>query len=219
MRPSPQPVLLCFFLLYGSIRYCYFLPLLPCCDQEGSPPSLRCGWAVVSLVKEPIPTRDSRGVSVIVPSSESEVSEYMHRMRKQLTSYSSWCFHTCLFDVSDRRTSSRSKTLCLLLVFYTVVPYSWTGSRVAIGHVRILRGHATIDGVALQRCSGTGNTFESNTPEMSPIREVWAPNLELEMRNIRELIDDYPYVALVRPSANNPQPRRILTTSMLYPGH
>ncbi|KAH9161156.1 CAF1-domain-containing protein [Lactarius sanguifluus] len=31
---------------------------------------------------------------------------------------------------------------------------------------------------------------------MSPIREVWAPNLELEIRNIRELIDDYPYVAL-----------------------
>ncbi|KAN0127319.1 CAF1 domain containing protein [Lactarius tabidus] len=31
---------------------------------------------------------------------------------------------------------------------------------------------------------------------MSPIREVWAPNLELEMRNIRDLIDDYPYVAL-----------------------
>ncbi|KAI9465046.1 CAF1-domain-containing protein [Lactarius psammicola] len=31
---------------------------------------------------------------------------------------------------------------------------------------------------------------------MSPIREVWAPNLELEIRNIRDLIDDYPYVAL-----------------------
>jgi hypothetical protein len=98
------------------------------------------------------------------------------------------------------------------LVFYTVVPYSWTASRVAIGHVRILRGHATIDGVA---CS----TFQPSPPEMSPIREVWAPNLELEMRNIRELIDDYPYVALVRPSANDPQPRRILTTSMLHPGY
>jgi CCR4-NOT transcription complex subunit 7/8 len=31
---------------------------------------------------------------------------------------------------------------------------------------------------------------------MSPIREVWAPNLELEIRNIRDLIDDYPFVAL-----------------------
>ncbi|KAG2096546.1 ribonuclease H-like domain-containing protein [Suillus discolor] len=31
---------------------------------------------------------------------------------------------------------------------------------------------------------------------MSRIREVWAPNLEAEMRNIRDLIDEYPYVAI-----------------------
>ncbi|KAF8158546.1 CAF1-domain-containing protein [Crassisporium funariophilum] len=31
---------------------------------------------------------------------------------------------------------------------------------------------------------------------MARIREVWAPNLEAEMRNIRELIDQYPYVAM-----------------------
>ncbi|KAH9999597.1 CAF1-domain-containing protein [Russula compacta] len=31
---------------------------------------------------------------------------------------------------------------------------------------------------------------------MSPIREVWAPNLDLEMRSIRDLIDNYPFVAL-----------------------
>lgn len=33
---------------------------------------------------------------------------------------------------------------------------------------------------------------------MSRIREVWAPNLEAEMRNIREAIEKYPYVAMVR---------------------
>ncbi|KAH7913977.1 ribonuclease H-like domain-containing protein [Hygrophoropsis aurantiaca] len=31
---------------------------------------------------------------------------------------------------------------------------------------------------------------------MSRIREVWAPNLEVEMRNIRDLIDEYPYIAM-----------------------
>jgi hypothetical protein len=32
---------------------------------------------------------------------------------------------------------------------------------------------------------------------MSRIREVWAPNLETEMRNIRDVIEKYPYVAMV----------------------
>ncbi|KAF8192142.1 CAF1-domain-containing protein, partial [Pholiota molesta] len=31
---------------------------------------------------------------------------------------------------------------------------------------------------------------------MARIREVWAPNLEAEMRNIRDLIDHFPYVAM-----------------------
>ena len=32
---------------------------------------------------------------------------------------------------------------------------------------------------------------------MSRIREVWAPNLEAEMRNIRDIIEKYPYIAMV----------------------
>ncbi|PPR05924.1 hypothetical protein CVT26_008818 [Gymnopilus dilepis] len=32
---------------------------------------------------------------------------------------------------------------------------------------------------------------------MARIREVWAPNLEAEMRTIRDLIDNFPYVAMV----------------------
>jgi hypothetical protein len=34
---------------------------------------------------------------------------------------------------------------------------------------------------------------------MARIRDVWAPNLEIEMRNIREAIDRCPYIAMVRP--------------------
>ncbi|RDB15329.1 CCR4-NOT transcription complex subunit 7 [Hypsizygus marmoreus] len=32
--------------------------------------------------------------------------------------------------------------------------------------------------------------------DMSRIRDVWAPNLEIEMRNIRDIIDKYPYIAM-----------------------
>jgi CCR4-NOT transcription complex subunit 7/8 len=34
--------------------------------------------------------------------------------------------------------------------------------------------------------------------DMARIREVWAPNLEAEMRIIWELVDSYPYIAMVR---------------------
>lgn len=35
---------------------------------------------------------------------------------------------------------------------------------------------------------------------MARIREVWAPNLDMEMRNIRDIIENYPYVAMVQVS-------------------
>ena len=33
--------------------------------------------------------------------------------------------------------------------------------------------------------------------DMARIREVWAPNLDAEMRNIRDVIEKYPYIAMV----------------------
>lgn len=35
------------------------------------------------------------------------------------------------------------------------------------------------------------------TTLMARIREVWAPNLEAEMRNVRDVVERYPYVAMV----------------------
>ena len=42
--------------------------------------------------------------------------------------------------------------------------------------------------------SGIFNTSDGRTVE---IRDVWAENLEEEMENIREVIQKYPYVAMV----------------------
>lgn len=35
-------------------------------------------------------------------------------------------------------------------------------------------------------------------PEVKFIREVWAENLEEEMAHLRDLVEDYPYLAMVR---------------------
>jgi hypothetical protein len=35
-------------------------------------------------------------------------------------------------------------------------------------------------------------------PEVKFIREVWAENLEEEMSHLRDLVEEYPYLAMVR---------------------
>jgi hypothetical protein len=50
---------------------------------------------------------------------------------------------------------------------------------------------------------------------MARIREVWAPNLEGEMRNIRDLIESYPYVTMVLVSPPSTSYCRLTTG----PGH
>jgi len=49
---------------------------------------------------------------------------------------------------------------------------------------------------------------------MARIREVWAPNLEAEMKLIRELVDSFPYIAMVvlYPICYPPKPRTHLNS-------
>lgn len=55
-------------------------------------------------------TSSSKQMDWISGSTGTEEPDYTYRCedprkRITLTSYSAWCFHMCLFDVSDRRTS------------------------------------------------------------------------------------------------------------------
>ena len=50
---------------------------------------------------------------------------------------------------------------------------------------------------------------------MARIREVWAPNLEAEMRIIRELVDTHPYIAMV---GQNPS-HSLVAHSLFNPGY
>ena len=45
--------------------------------------------------------------------------------------------------------------------------------------------------------SGASGFFPTPDGKTIEIRDVWAPNLEEEMANIREILEDYPYVAMV----------------------
>lgn len=57
----------------------------------------------------------------------------------------------------------------------------------------------------------------SRTVSMSRIREVWAPQLDAEMRNIRELVEKYPYVAMVSVHTSCAVSRTLVT--YILPGH
>ena len=46
--------------------------------------------------------------------------------------------------------------------------------------------------------SGASGFFPTPDGKTIEIRDVWESNLEEEMANIREILEDYPYVAMVR---------------------
>jgi hypothetical protein len=52
--------------------------------------------------------------------------------------------------------------------------------------------------------ASSSETIISHPKMALSIREVWAPNLESEMQIIREVMEEYPYIAMVRP----PEPPR-----------
>ena len=46
--------------------------------------------------------------------------------------------------------------------------------------------------------NGASGFFPTPDGKTIEIRDVWESNLEEEMANIREILEDYPYVAMVR---------------------
>ena len=98
----------------------------------------------------------------------------------------------CQIDVQAKRVPN---------IHFSAQPHLGLEPWAGLHHVFRDKARATID-----RSRGFGGESrlafklddEGEKPtKMSPIREVWAPNLDIEMRNIRDLIDKYPFVALV----------------------
>lgn len=52
-------------------------------------------------------------------------------------------------------------------------------------------------------------------PTMNRIQEVWAYNLEAEMRHIRDLIETYPYIAMVSASLRSALVGNLTVTSRI----
>jgi len=51
-------------------------------------------------------------------------------------------------------------------------------------------------------------------PEVKFIREVWAENLEEEMSHLRDLVEEYPYLAMVRCFCEKCLPPPVLLPAM-----
>lgn len=52
----------------------------------------------------------------------------------------------------------------------------------------------------LRRANGSVSKIQ----QKSRIRDVWRGNLAQEMQQLRELVDQYPYISMVRPFSINP---------------
>lgn len=52
---------------------------------------------------------------------------------------------------------------------------------------------------------GVERPTRAGGPGKARIRDVWKHNLEEEMALLRELVEDYPYIAMVRESCSHPR--------------
>ena len=64
--------------------------------------------------------------------------------------------------------------------------------------------------------SAASGFFPTPDGKQIEIRDVWESNLDEEMANIREILEDYPYVAMVRVFVCVLDPLCVFSTAQLY---